>query len=98
MQSKCGGRRCIPEKVPVIRLSEWLDQHVTNRQLPSTVYGLYSNGPQVVMKMDVEFQEFVLLPDMVRYYILSSTLIMINLIFDCLDLFVGCIRCHVSLC
>ena len=50
LKSKCRARRskeCRPENVPVIRLSDWIDEHIYMRQLPEMVHGHYENGPQV---------------------------------------------------
>lgn len=51
--------------VPVIRLVDWVEQHIVHRAIPSATYGNYEGGPKVVMKMDVEGTEFVLLPDLI---------------------------------
>jgi FkbM family methyltransferase len=52
-----------PVSVPKIRLSNWLMEEVYMRQLPKDVYGSYAEGPKVVMKMDIESQEYAVLPD-----------------------------------
>ena len=63
---KKGGKAGIPVLVPTLRLSDWLMKEVYERQLPTDVYvqGSYANGPRVVMKMDIESQEYAVLPDM----------------------------------
>jgi hypothetical protein len=39
---------CREEVLPVIRLAEWIDEHINQRMLPAQVYGNYSAiGPQV---------------------------------------------------
>jgi FkbM family methyltransferase len=48
--SKCNAtasKECRKEVVPVIRLSDWIDEHVYGRAIPTTVYGSYERGPQV---------------------------------------------------
>lgn len=52
-------------KVPVVRLSSWLTDEIEDRLLPDRVFGRYSSGPKVVMKLDVEGSEYVVVPDLV---------------------------------
>ena len=49
--------------VPVIRLSEWIQNHVQDRVLPEP-FQTNSTAPKVVMKMDVECMEYRLIPDL----------------------------------
>lgn len=64
LKSSCR-KRCDPEYVPVYRLSSWIKREIHGRKLPQLPYGTgYSNGPQVVMKMDVEMMEWILFPDL----------------------------------
>jgi hypothetical protein len=65
--------------IPVIRLADWLKTHIENRRIPDAgkVYGSYSSGPQVLMKMDIEGMEYLVLSDLM----LSGVLCTINLIF-----------------
>jgi FkbM family methyltransferase len=63
--------------IPVIRFADWLKTHIESRRIPDAVYGNYSSGPQVLMKMDIEGMEFLVLPDLM----LSGVLCTIDLIF-----------------
>ncbi|KAL9178533.1 hypothetical protein ACHAXT_001871 [Thalassiosira profunda] len=54
----------VPVTVPTIRFSTWLQNELLDRELPETVYGNYSTGPRVVMKMDIESSEYRVLPDL----------------------------------
>jgi hypothetical protein len=60
---KGGGKAGEEVVVPKIRLANWLMEEVYHRQLPDKVYGIYDKGPRVVMKMDIESQEYAVLPD-----------------------------------
>ena len=51
--------------IPVIRLADWLEEHIASRKIPLKTHGEYAGGPKVVMKMDVEGTEFVMLPDLI---------------------------------
>ncbi|CAB9499253.1 expressed unknown protein [Seminavis robusta] len=58
-----------PEVVPVIHLTEWIRHHIVERRLPSRICGQYNNQQQstrgsVVMKLDIEGNEFVVLPNL----------------------------------
>jgi hypothetical protein len=58
-------RKFTMESVPLIRISDWLWNEIWQRELPTSVYGNYSEkGPKVVMKMDIELMEYVVLPDL----------------------------------
>ena len=66
------------EKVPVLRLSSWIKQHITERLIPPFPFGHKSNHtPTVVMKMDIEGSEYVVLPDL----IFSGALCTIDFLF-----------------
>ncbi|QDZ23122.1 hypothetical protein A3770_09p56400 [Chloropicon primus] len=56
----------IAEEVPVVHLARWIEREIMGRKLPARVYGKYEGdpGPKVVMKMDVEGQEYYLLPSL----------------------------------
>lgn len=73
LQTKNPDKDSVKVEVQVIRLADWLQEHVYNRRLPDKIYGSYQgitdkNGqksaPKVVMKMDVEGMEFRVLPDL----------------------------------
>ena len=53
------------EMVPIIRLADFIRQHVQGRKLPATIYGGPYEKPKVLMKMDVEGMEYAVLPDLV---------------------------------
>jgi hypothetical protein len=36
-----GSVECRPEVLPVIRLADWIEEHISNRRLPQKVYGNY---------------------------------------------------------
>ena len=56
----------VREKVPVLRLSSWIQHHVTERMIPPSPFGAKLNQtPTVVMKMDIEGSEYVVLPDLI---------------------------------
>ncbi|KAL7532339.1 hypothetical protein ACHAXR_005461 [Thalassiosira sp. AJA248-18] len=79
VQSKCR-RECRPEKVPVIRLSDWIDREIHGRIIPAAAIASRSSQqnkdsnkrenkeeqppPRVVMKMDIEMYEWVVFPDL----------------------------------
>ena len=68
----------VVEKVPVLRLSSWIKQHITERLVPSSPFGQNSNfTPTIVMKMDIEGSEYVVLPDL----IFSGALCTIDFLF-----------------
>jgi FkbM family methyltransferase len=68
-------RECRPEQVPIIRLADWIKREVADRQIP-----LIGNGnntiipPRVVMKMDVEFMEYEILPDLMLSGVLCNNI------------------------
>lgn len=75
---KTGGKAGSPISIPALRLSDWLMKEVHERQLPTDVQGSYKNGPRVVMKMDIESQEYAVLPDLMFSGSLCKT---VNTIF-----------------
>lgn len=75
---KTGGKAGSPISIPALRLSDWLLKEVHERQLPTDVQGSYKNGPRVVMKMDIESQEYAVLPDLMFSGSLCKT---VNTIF-----------------
>jgi len=60
------------EHVPVIRLASWLQEEVYHRMVPSMPFGEYETGPKVFMKMDVEGEEYRVLPDLLLSGIMCS--------------------------
>jgi len=57
----------ITVEIPVVRLAQWIEDHVEGRLLPETVHGSQQNtkkGPQVLMKLDIESMEFRVFPDL----------------------------------
>jgi len=57
------------EVVPIIHLTEWLQHHIVERKLPTTIHGNYSDPGtrergKVVMKMDAEGAEYAVLPNL----------------------------------
>ncbi|KAL7537366.1 hypothetical protein ACHAXR_007779 [Thalassiosira sp. AJA248-18] len=72
LKSSCR-KRCDPEHVPVYRLSSWIKREIHGRKLPQLLHGTgYSNGPRVVMKMDVEMMEWILFPDLLMSGVLCE--------------------------
>ena len=63
LKSSCR-KECTPEHVPVYRLSEWMNQELHGREIPSSL-SIYEKGPRVVMKMDIEMIEWLVLPDLI---------------------------------
>jgi hypothetical protein len=69
----------VEEIVPKIRFADWIMDEIYGRKLPSKVYGNYSDvtpkdAPKVVMKMDIESQEYAVLPDLMFSGILCKTI------------------------
>ncbi|KAL7480662.1 hypothetical protein ACHAW6_006332 [Cyclotella cf. meneghiniana] len=69
----------VEEMVPKIRLASWIMDEIHERRLPSKVYGNYSDvtpkdAPKVVMKMDIESQEYAVLPDLMFSGVLCKTI------------------------
>uniref|UniRef100_A0A7S3LHX6 Methyltransferase FkbM domain-containing protein n=1 Tax=Amphora coffeiformis TaxID=265554 RepID=A0A7S3LHX6_9STRA len=69
--TEVNGKDAVKVEVPVVRLARWIEQHVSDRRLPTTVHGDYTGiadghdgVPKVVMKMDIEAMEFRVLPDL----------------------------------
>jgi len=56
-------KECRPEQVPIIRLADWIKREVADRRIPLTGNNTIM-PPRVVMKMDVEFMEYEILPDL----------------------------------
>merc|ERR1712125_49075 len=69
------------EKVPAIRISEWIKYHILERRIPSTPTHHQEGAtpaavrrrrrqqqrpPVVGMKIDIEGSEYVVLPDLIR--------------------------------
>jgi hypothetical protein len=74
IQSKSKGKDAKAVDIPVVRLAQWLEDHVYERIIPSTTHGTYESirdkegvvgAPKVVMKMDIEGMEFRVLPDLI---------------------------------
>jgi hypothetical protein len=63
----------VPETVPIVRLADFLLEDIRDRAMPSNVYGVYPQGPKVVMKMDTEGMEYVTLPDLLASGALCTT-------------------------
>ena len=53
------------EVVPIIRLADFIRQHIQGRKLPAAIYGGPYEKPKVLMKMDIEGMEYAVLPDLV---------------------------------
>ncbi|KAL3799292.1 hypothetical protein HJC23_013017 [Cyclotella cryptica] len=75
---KVAGDKAVEEVVPVIRLADWIMNEIYERELPSKIYGNYSditpkNAPKVVMKMDIETQEHAVVPDLMYSGVLCQT-------------------------
>ncbi|KAL3805585.1 hypothetical protein HJC23_005829 [Cyclotella cryptica] len=69
----------VEEMVPKIRLADWIMDEIHERKLPTKVFGNYSDinpkdGPKVVMKMDIESQEYAVLPDLMFSGVLCKTI------------------------
>jgi len=67
-----------PEVVPLLRLSQWIKHHISERKLPQSVHGEYDETTlkegRVVMKMDIEGSEVYVLPDMMYSGVFCSTI------------------------
>lgn len=66
-------RECRPEHVPIIRLADWIKREVADRQIPQI--GGNKNRempPRVAMKMDIEFMEYEVVPDLMLSGILCN--------------------------
>uniref|UniRef100_A0A7S0ZIH9 Methyltransferase FkbM domain-containing protein n=1 Tax=Timspurckia oligopyrenoides TaxID=708627 RepID=A0A7S0ZIH9_9RHOD len=67
-----------PEVVPLVRLSQWIKHHISERKLPQSVHGEYDESTlkegRVVMKMDIEGSEVYVLPDLMFSGVFCSTL------------------------
>ncbi|KAL7528186.1 hypothetical protein ACHAXR_002313 [Thalassiosira sp. AJA248-18] len=70
---KTGGKMGVPVTVPTIRLATWLKDEIKDRELPFEVHGNYTTGPRVVAKMDIESQEYRVLPDVFFNGVLCET-------------------------
>jgi len=66
-------RECRPEHVPIIRLADWIQQEVAGRRIPQPI-GDDTIQPRVVMKMDVEFMEYEIIPDLMLSGVLCGTI------------------------
>eukprot|EP00581_Thalassiosira_minuscula_P012187 CAMPEP_0183714722 /NCGR_PEP_ID=MMETSP0737-20130205/9178_1 /TAXON_ID=385413 /ORGANISM="Thalassiosira miniscula, Strain CCMP1093" /LENGTH=328 /DNA_ID=CAMNT_0025943715 /DNA_START=112 /DNA_END=1098 /DNA_ORIENTATION=- len=62
----CRENECPHQQVPVYRLSDWIEQEVLGRKIPSQAFGGkgYVSGPKVVMKIDIEMLEWLVIPDL----------------------------------
>ena len=68
-------RECRPEQVPIIRLADWIRREVADRQIPQIGNGNNTIiPPRVVMKMDVEFMEYEILPDLMLSGVLCNNI------------------------
>lgn len=65
-------KECRPEEVPIIRLADWIKREVADRKIPQI--GNTSIPPRVVMKMDVEFMEYEILPDLMLSGVLCNNI------------------------
>jgi FkbM family methyltransferase len=63
----------LAEEVPIIRLADFIRQHVQGRKLPATTYGGPYEKPKVLMKMDIEGMEYAVIPDLVASGALCET-------------------------
>lgn len=63
----------IPVDVPVMDLTHWIETEIMYRKIPTSVHGKYENGPKVVMKVDIEGQEFVVVPKLMFSNVLCRT-------------------------
>eukprot|EP00569_Conticribra_weissflogii_P010753 CAMPEP_0171383662 /NCGR_PEP_ID=MMETSP0879-20121228/36985_1 /TAXON_ID=67004 /ORGANISM="Thalassiosira weissflogii, Strain CCMP1336" /LENGTH=326 /DNA_ID=CAMNT_0011895753 /DNA_START=149 /DNA_END=1126 /DNA_ORIENTATION=+ len=65
----------VAEVVPKIRLADWIMDEIYDREMPSIVLGDYADKkPKVVMKMDIESQEYAVLPDLMFSGVLCKTI------------------------
>jgi Methyltransferase FkbM domain len=62
------GPNSTADVVPVVQLSKFLLEQIRDRTLPADVYGNYTRGPRVVMKMDIEA-----MPDLIASGALCTT-------------------------
>lgn len=68
-------KNAVAETVPKIRLADWIMDEIYDRELPSVVFGDYpDNKPKVVMKIDIESQEYAVLPDLMFSGVLCKTI------------------------
>lgn len=58
--------------MPIIRLADWIQQEVAGRRIPQPI-GNSTFEPRVVMKMDVEFMEYEIIPDLMLSGVLCGT-------------------------
>jgi len=66
-------KECRPEQVPIIRLADWIKREVADRRIPLTGNNTIM-PPRVVMKMDVEFMEYEILPDLMLSGVLCNNI------------------------
>lgn len=62
-----------PTIVPVIRLSKWIQHEIRDRKIPIDPIIRHKNGPQVIMKLDVEGLEYRIFPDLLTTGALCET-------------------------
>mmetsp|Transcript_13365 Transcript_13365/g.19682 ORF Transcript_13365/g.19682 Transcript_13365/m.19682 type:complete len:314 (-) Transcript_13365:75-1016(-) len=73
--SKWGGPAVSEEVVPIMDLTKWLETEILNRKMPEDVYGSYAtNEGKVVMKMDIEAQEYLVLPKLMLSNVMCQTI------------------------
>lgn len=70
-QSNCR-KECRPEHVQIIRLADWIKREVADREIPQI--GNRTIPPRVVMKLDVEFMEYEILPDLMLSGVLCNNI------------------------
>lgn len=68
-KEKCR-KECRPERVEVIRLSDWIENEIHGRVIPNPLTSAVSKKykllpPKVVMKMDIEMMEWIVFPDLI---------------------------------
>lgn len=70
-------RTCIPEKVKVFRLSDWINNEIHDRIIPDDIMEYRDSvlAPRVVMKLDIEMAEWVVLPDLITSGVLCQNVI-----------------------
>jgi FkbM family methyltransferase len=67
-------RECRPEHVPIIRLADWIKREVADRRIPQIRNNTVIPPPRVVMKMDIEFMEYEVIPDLMLSGVLCNNI------------------------
>ena len=68
-------KECRPEHVLIIHLADWIKREVVDRRLPQITSNTTTKiPPRVVMKLDVEFMEYEVLPDLMLSGVLCSNI------------------------